>query len=46
MSKALKKKICIFSQFLQKNKGDEDFLAVDKHNSFLQVDIITLGVHN
>ena len=29
------------------NKGDEiDFLPEDKHESFLQADIITFGVHS
>ena len=37
--------VCISFQYLQKNVGDEvDFLAVDKHGSFLQVYIIILGV--
>ena len=31
----------------QKNLGDEvDFLPADKHERFLQVDSITLGVHS
>ena len=30
----------------QKNIGDDfDFLPVDKHDSFLQIDSINLGVH-
>ena len=33
-------------QHFQKNMGDEvDFLPVDKQGSFLQVDIIILGVY-
>ena len=32
---------------LQKSMGDEvDFLPADKHERFLQIDSITLGVHS
>ena len=32
---------------LQKSMGDEvDFLPADKHENFLQIDSITLGVHS
>ena len=32
---------------LQKSMGDEvDFLPADNHESFLQIDSITLGVHS
>ena len=30
----------------EKHGGEVDFLPVDKHKNFLQVDGITLGVHN
>ena len=34
-------------QYLQKNMGYEiDFLPADKHKNFLQIDSITLGVHD
>ena len=32
---------------LQKSMGDEvDFVPADKHENFLQIDSITLGVHS
>ena len=39
------KEIHIYLQYLQENVRDEaDFLTSHKHESFLQVDSITLGV--
>ena len=40
-------KTFVYPQYLQKNVEDEvDFLPADKHESFLQVDSVFLGVHS
>ena len=41
------KQVCISLLYLQKNMSYEiDFLPADKHKIFLQIDSITLGVHD
>ena len=46
MPKVPKISLDIFAISPEKHWGEVDFLTVDKHKSFLQVDIITLVLHS